>query len=114
MKLAIVAAGFTAGEADQFRRILTHKRAEELLLPYQTRFVEGCVARGYSRDFAEKCFRQFLGFSNYGFPESHSASFALIAYASSYLKCYFAAAFTTARLHCQPMGFYAAQTLADA
>jgi error-prone DNA polymerase len=113
MKLAIVAAGFTPGEADQFRRILTHKRAEELLLPYQTRFVEGCVARGYPRDFAEKCFRQFLGFSNYGFPESHSASFALIAYASSYLKCYFPAAFTAAILNSQPMGFYAAHTLVD-
>jgi len=113
MKLAIVAAGFTPGEADQLRRILTHKRAEELLLPYQNRFIEGCVARGYPRDFAEKCFRQFLGFSHYGFPESHSASFALIAYASSYLKCYFPAAFTAAILNSQPMGFYAAHTLVD-
>jgi len=113
MKLAIVAAGFTPGEADQLRRILTHKRAEELLLPYQNRFIEGCVARGYPRDFAEKCFRQFLGFSHYGFPESHSASFALNAYASSYLKCYFPAAFTAAILNSQPMGFYAAHTLVD-
>ena len=113
MKLAIVAAGFTPGEADQLRRILTHKRAEELLMPYQHRFIEGCASRGYPREFAEKCFRQFLGFSHYGFPESHSASFALIAYASSYLKCYFPAVFTAALLNSQPMGFYAAHTLVD-
>jgi len=113
MKLAIVAAGFTPGEADQLRRILTHKRAEELLMPYRHRFIEGCVSRGYPREFAEKCFHQFLGFSHYGFPESHSASFALIAYASSYLKCYFQAAFTASLLNSQPMGFYAAHTLVD-
>src|SRR5713226_3481860 len=111
MRLAIVAGGFSAGEADQLRRILTHKRAEELLIPYQARFVAGCVARGYPREFAEKCFRQFRGFSNYGFPESHSASFALIAYASAYLKCYYPAAFVAAILNSQPMGFYAAHTL---
>jgi error-prone DNA polymerase len=113
MRLAMVAAGFSSTEADQLRRILTHKRAEELLIPYQQRFVEGCVARGYPREFAEKCFQQFRGFSHYGFPESHSASFALIAYASSYLKCYYPAAFTAALLNSQPMGFYAPHTLVD-
>jgi len=113
MKLAMVAAGFSPSDADQLRRILTHKRAEELLIPYHHRFVEGCVARGYPREFAEKCFQQFRGFSHYGFPESHSASFALIAYASSYLKFYFPAAFTAALLNSQPMGFYAPHTLVD-
>ncbi len=113
MRLAMVAAGFSSGDADQLRRILSHKRAEELLIPFQKRFIDGCVERGYSREFAEKCFQQFRGFSHYGFPESHSASFALIAYASSYLKCYYPAAFAAAILNSQPMGFYAPHTLVD-
>jgi error-prone DNA polymerase len=113
MKLAMVAAGFSPTEADQLRRILSHKRAEELLLPYHSKFVEGAVARGYPRDFAENTFRQFKGFANYGFPESHSASFALIAYASAWLKCYYPAEFTAALLNSQPMGFYAPHTLVD-
>ena len=113
MRLAMVAAGFSSGDADQLRRILSHKRAEELLIPFQKRFVEGCIERGYSRHFAEKCFEQFRGFSHYGFPESHSASFALIAYASAYLKCYYPAAFTAAILNSQPMGFYAPHTLVE-
>jgi error-prone DNA polymerase len=113
MKLAMVAAGFSAEEADRLRRILSHKRAEELLLPFQSRFVEGCVARGYPRQFAESCFQQFRGFSHYGFPESHSASFALIAYASAYLKRYHPAAFTAALINSQPMGFYAPHTLVE-
>ena len=113
MRLAMVAAGFSSSDADQLRRILSHKRAEELLVPFQKRFVEGCIERGYSREFAEKCFQQFRGFSHYGFPESHSASFALIAYASSYLKCYYPAAFAAALLNSQPMGFYAPHTLVD-
>lgn len=73
--------------------------------------MEGCVARGYPREFAEGLFEQFRGFAHYGFPESHSASFALIAYASSWLKCYYPQAFTAALLNSQPMGFYAAHTL---
>ncbi|MGA9524401.1 MAG: error-prone DNA polymerase [Myxococcaceae bacterium] len=113
MKLAMVAAGFTPAEADQLRRILSHKRAEELLVPFHSKFVEGAVARGYPRDFAENTFRQFKGFANYGFPESHSASFALIAYASSWLKCYYPAEFAAALLNSQPMGFYAPHTLVD-
>jgi error-prone DNA polymerase len=113
MKLAMVAAGFSAEEADQLRRILSHKRAEELLRPYEKRFVQGCIARGYPREFAESCFRQFQGFSHYGFPESHSASFALIAYASAYIKRYYPAAFCAALLNSQPMGFYAPHTLVE-
>ncbi|MBX5482802.1 MAG: error-prone DNA polymerase [Myxococcaceae bacterium] len=113
MKLAMVAAGFTPAEADQLRRILSHKRAEELLIPYRSKFVEGCVRRGYPREFAESTFRQFKGFANYGFPESHSASFALIAYASAWLKCYYPAAFAAALLNSQPMGFYAPHTIVD-
>ncbi|XXF74972.1 error-prone DNA polymerase [Myxococcaceae bacterium GXIMD 01537] len=115
MRLAMVAAGFTAGEADGLRRALGHKRAEQLLGPYQQRFVEGCVSRGYERAYAEQLFHQFRGFAHYGFPESHSASFALISYASAWLKCHYPAAFTTALLNSQPMGFYAPHTLvADA
>jgi error-prone DNA polymerase len=113
MKLAMVAAGFTAGEADSLRRILTHKRAAEMLGPYREKFIAGCLARGYPREFAETCFKQFDGFAEYGFPESHAASFALIAYASSWLKCYYPAAFTAALLNSQPMGFYSAHTLVE-
>ncbi|NVJ26854.1 error-prone DNA polymerase, partial [Myxococcus sp. AM011] len=111
MKLAMVAAGFSAEEADGLRRVLSHKRAESMLLQYRGRFVEGCLSRGYARAQAEEWFDNFRGFAHYGFPESHSASFALIAYASSWLKCHYPAAFTTALLNSQPMGFYAPHTL---
>ncbi|MBL8917797.1 MAG: error-prone DNA polymerase [Myxococcaceae bacterium] len=115
MKLAMVAAGFTPGDADALRRALTHKRAHEKLPRFRDRYVEGCVSRGYDREFAEKSFDSFKGFSHYGFPESHSASFALIAYVSSWLKRYYPAIFTAALLDAQPMGFYAPHTLvADA
>ncbi len=113
MKLAMVAAGFSAGESDRLRRALTNKRADELLPPFRERFIEGSVGRGYTREFAERCFDSFKGFSHYGFPESHSASFALIAYASSWLKHYYPAAFCAALLDAQPMGFYAPHTLVD-
>src|SRR5262245_17799151 len=79
MRLAMVAAGFSPGDADNLRRILSHKRAVELLLPFRERFIEGCLSRGYPREFAENCFSQFKGFAHYGFPESHAASFALLA-----------------------------------
>ncbi|NPD30114.1 DNA polymerase III subunit alpha, partial [Corallococcus exiguus] len=111
MRLAMVAAGFSAGEADGLRRALSHKQAEARILPYRGRFVEGCEAKGYSRKQAEEWFDHFRGFAHYGFPESHSASFALIAYASSWLKCHYPAAFTAALLNSQPMGFYAPHTL---
>jgi error-prone DNA polymerase len=113
MKLAMVAAGFTPGEADRLRRVLSNKRADERLPAFRDRFVEGCVGRGYQRDFAERCFESFKGFSHYGFPESHAASFALIAYASSWLKKYYPAAFCAALLDAQPMGFYAPHTLVE-
>ena len=113
MKLAMVAAGFTAGESDRLRRALTNKRADELLPPFRERFISGSVGRGYSLDFATRCFDSFKGFSHYGFPESHSASFALIAYASSWLKRYYPSAFCAALLDAQPMGFYAPHTLVD-
>ncbi|KFE70535.1 error-prone DNA polymerase [Hyalangium minutum] len=115
MKLAMVAGGFTAGEADGLRRALGHKRAEQLLEPYRIRFVEGGVKRGYSQEYMAQLFEQFRGFAHYGFPESHSASFALIAYASSWLKYHYPQAFCAALLNSQPMGFYAPHTLvADA
>ncbi|HLL55260.1 MAG TPA: error-prone DNA polymerase, partial [Myxococcaceae bacterium] len=113
MKLAMVAAGFTPVEADRLRKILSNKNAEKLLEPIQQRFLEGCVQNGYEREFAERVFNQFRGFAHYGFPESHSASFALIAYASAYLKHYYPAAFTCALLNSQPMGFYAPHTLVE-
>jgi error-prone DNA polymerase len=111
MKLAMAVAGFTPAEADGLRRALSHKRAEERLGPFHQRFVEGGVARGYTPEYVDTLFRQFRGFAHYGFPESHSASFALLAYASSWLKCHYPAAFTTALLNSQPMGFYAPHTL---
>jgi error-prone DNA polymerase len=115
MKLAMAVSGFTPGEADGLRRALSHKRAEEKLERFRQRFVEGGMARGYMREYVETLFGQFRGFAHYGFPESHSASFALLAYASSWLKCHYPAAFTAALLNSQPMGFYAPHTLvADA
>ncbi len=113
MRLAVTAAGFNQGDADALRRALMHKRAAALLPNWRARFIEGCVRRGYTRDYAERCFEQFKGFSHYGFPESHSASFALIAYASAYLKRYHPAAFAAALLNSQPMGFYAPHTLVE-
>ncbi len=113
MKLAMVMAGFSPGDADGLRRALSNKRAEMLLPKYRDRFIEGCVGRGYDRDFATKCFKQFDGFAHYGFPESHSASFALIAYVSSWQKRYHPAAFCAALVDAQPMGFYAVHTLVD-
>jgi error-prone DNA polymerase len=113
MKLAMVAAGFSPGEADKLRRALTHKRANDLLKPFRDRFIQGCLSRGYQEEFAVRCFDSFKGFSSYGFPESHSASFALIAYASSWIKKYYPAEFCAALLDAQPMGFYAPHTLID-
>ena len=113
MRLAMVAAGFSPGEADGLRRALAHKRAEVLIVPYRERFVQGCVERGYARDYAEALFHSFRGFAHYGFPESHSASFALIAYATAWLKRHHPSAFSAALLNSQPMGFYAPHTLVE-
>ncbi|MDA1371244.1 MAG: error-prone DNA polymerase [Proteobacteria bacterium] len=106
MQLAMVAAGFSGGEADQLRRAMAAWKREGGLEPYRGKLVNGMLARGYEKEFAEKLFRQIKGFGDYGFPESHSASFALIAYVSSWLKCYHPVAFCCGLLNSQPMGFY--------
>jgi error-prone DNA polymerase len=115
MQLAIVAAGFTPGEADRLRRSMAAWKRKGGLQHFEQRLVEGMGARGYSESFARQIFEQILGFGEYGFPESHSASFALLVYVSSWLKAYEPAAFCAALLNSQPMGFYApAQLVADA
>ena len=115
MQLAMVAAGFSAGEADKLRRSMAAWKRKGGLDQFEGKLLEGMKARGYSEQFAQQIFSQIKGFGEYGFPESHSASFALLAYASSWLKCYHPAAFTCALLNSQPMGFYApAQLIIDA
>ncbi len=115
MRIAIVAAGFTPGEADRLRRAMATFRKAGTIHNFRTKMIEGMVARGYARDFAERCFSQIEGFGEYGFPESHAASFALLAYVSAWLKCHYPAAFACALLNSQPMGFYApAQIVRDA
>lgn len=111
MRLSMLAAGFTGGEADQLRRAMTAWGKNSKLLLFQDKFINGLLNNGYSRDFAERTFEQVKGFGGYGFPESHSASFALLAYASSWLKCHHPAAFCCALLNSQPMGFYSPSQL---
>jgi error-prone DNA polymerase len=107
MKIAIVAAKFTPSEADRLRRAMATFRRVGTIGTFQSKMVEGMVTRGYERDFAERCFSQIEGFGEYGFPESHAASFALLVYASSWLKCHYPDAFAAALINSQPMGFYA-------
>jgi error-prone DNA polymerase len=115
MHLAIVAAGFTPGEADQLRRSMAAWQRRGGIEQWQQRIVDGMLERGYEREFAERIFEQIKGFASYGFPESHAASFALLAYVSSWLRCHEPAAYACALLNAQPMGFYApAQIVADA
>ncbi|MBN1511995.1 MAG: error-prone DNA polymerase, partial [Phycisphaerae bacterium] len=115
IRLAVVAAGFTPGEADQLRRTMGAWGRTGAIERFQQRLVDGMTARGLSREFAEHVFEQIAGFSGYGFPESHAASFALLVYVSAWLKRYYPAAFTAAILNSQPMGFYApAQLVRDA
>lgn len=115
MQLAMVAAGFSGGEADGLRRAMAAWKRKGGLEHYREKLVTGMLDRGYEPTFAEQLFNQIKGFGDYGFPESHSASFALIAYVSSWLKCYHPAAFCCALLNSQPMGFYApAQLIKDA
>ncbi|MGH8721435.1 MAG: error-prone DNA polymerase, partial [Burkholderiales bacterium] len=115
MQLAVVAAGFTPGEADRLRRSMAAWKKKGGLEPFERRLVQGMLERGYRREFAESIYRQILGFGEYGFPESHSASFALLVYVSAWLKCHHPAAFCAALLNSQPMGFYApAQLVQDA
>ena len=115
MKIAIVAAGFTPNEADGLRRSMAAFRRSGQIERYRAMLIEGMVARNYDRAFAEACFRQIEGFGYYGFPESHAASFALLVYVSSWLKCHYPDVFCAAILNAQPMGFYApAQLVRDA
>jgi error-prone DNA polymerase len=111
MQLAIVAAGFTPGEADQLRRAMAAWKRRGGLGSFEERLIDGMRGRGYDEAFARQVFQQILGFGEYGFPESHSASFALLVYVSSWLKRHEPAAFTCALLNSQPMGFYSASQL---
>ena len=115
MRIAIVAAGFTPGQADQLRRAMATFKRVGTISTFYDKMVHGMVARGYPADFAERCFKQIEGFGTYGFPESHAASFALLVYASCWMKCRYPDAFACALLNAQPMGFYApAQIVRDA
>ncbi|WMS41615.1 DNA polymerase III subunit alpha [Acuticoccus sp. MNP-M23] len=115
MRIAIVGAGFTPSEADQLRRAMATFKKVGTIGTFQTKMVEGMKAKGYDPDFAERCFKQIEGFGEYGFPESHAASFALLVYASCWLKCHYPDVFCAALLNSQPMGFYApAQIVRDA
>ena len=111
MQLAVVAAGFTPGEADRLRRAMAAWKRRGGLGPFEDKLITGMRERGYEEGFARQIFRQIEGFGEYGFPESHSASFALLVYVSSWLKCHAPAAFTAALLNSQPMGFYSASQL---
>ncbi len=115
MQLAMVAAGFTPGEADQLRRAMAAWKRRGGLKPFEEKLKKGMSERGYDPKFADQIFNQILGFGEYGFPESHAASFALLVYVSAWLKCFEPAAFTSALLNSQPMGFYApAQLIGEA
>jgi len=111
MQLAVVAAGFTPGEADQLRRAMAAWRRRGGLGHFEERLIDGMRARNYSAEFARQIFNQICGFGEYGFPESHAASFALLVYVSAWLKQHEPAAFTCALLNSQPMGFYAPSQL---
>jgi error-prone DNA polymerase len=115
MQVAMVAAGFSPTEADQLRRSMATFKFTGGVHKFQDKLIKGMLDNGYTQEFAERTFRQLEGFGSYGFPESHAASFALIAYASSWMKCHHSDVFLTAILNAQPMGFYApAQLVRDA
>lgn len=115
MQIAIIGAGFSPEEADRLRRALATFKKHGNVSELRTRFLRGMRANGYDDDFAERCFSQIEGFGSYGFPESHAASFALLVYASSWLKRHHPGIFACALLNSQPMGFYApAQIVRDA
>jgi len=115
IKLAMVAAGFTGGQADQLRRAMASWKKNGELMKFKTPVIEGMLKQGHSLEFAERLFRQMQGFGEYGFPESHAASFALLVYISAWLKCHHPAAFFCGLLNSQPMGFYSpSQLLQDA
>ncbi|MES0200977.1 error-prone DNA polymerase [Mesorhizobium sp. M0011] len=115
MKIAIVAGGFKPGEADELRRAMATFKRTGTIGNYRRRMIEGMVDKGYTKDFAERCFKQIEGFGEYGFPESHAASFALLVYASCWFKTFYPDVFCAAILNSQPMGFYQpAQLVRDA
>src|SRR4030095_8944985 len=115
MRVAIECAGFTPGEADQLRRAMATFKFTGGGSHFKTKLVGGMGGGGHPLEFAEQTFSQLEGFGSYGFPESHAASFALLAYASSWLKCHHPEVFCAALLNAQPMGFYApAQIVRDA
>ena len=115
IELAMVAAGFSAGEADRLRRAMAAWRRRGQLESFEKKLIDGMVERGHSLDFAQRVFKQILGFGEYGFPESHAASFALLVYVSAWLKCHEPAAFYCGILNSQPMGFYSpSQLIQDA
>jgi error-prone DNA polymerase len=113
MQVAIAAAGFTPGEADELRRAMGHKRSHERMAKICSKLVEGMARNGIEPDIARRIFNQIAAFADYGFPESHAASFALLVYASAYLKLYYPAEFACALLNAQPMGFYAPGTIVE-
>jgi error-prone DNA polymerase len=115
MKIAIVAAGFTPAEADELRRSMATFKLKGLVSKFQEKLITGMTQRGYSLEYAQRVFKQLEGFGSYGFPESHAASFALLVYVSSWLKCYYPDVFACALLNSMPMGFYQpAQIVMDA
>lgn len=115
MQVAIVAAGFTPSEADALRRSMATFKAQGQVTKFQEKLVNGMVAKGYTREYAQRIFKQLEGFGSYGFPESHAVSFALLVYVSSWLKCYYPDVFACALLNSLPMGFYQpAQIVIDA
>jgi error-prone DNA polymerase len=115
MQIAIVAAGFQPGRADELRRAMATFKRVGTIHTFKDEFIRGMLAKNYRRDFAERCFSQIQGFGTYGFPESHAASFALLVYCSAWLKCHYPDVFAAAILNSQPMGFYApAQLVRDA
>jgi DNA-directed DNA polymerase III PolC len=114
MRIAIVAGGFTPGEADRLRRAMATFKRTGTIGTFRDKMVNGMLAKGYERAFAERCFGQIEGFGEYGFPESHAASFAILVYASAWLKCHYPDVFAAALLNAQPMGFYSsAQIVRD-
>lgn len=113
MRVAMLAAGYTPGQADQLRRDMASWQSPGKIERHRQQLIEGMLSRGFTEDFAHRIFRQIQGFGSYGFPESHAASFALLAYATAYLRCHEPAVFTCALLQSQPMGFYAPHSIIE-
>jgi error-prone DNA polymerase len=113
MQVAVAAAGFTPGEADVLRRAMGHKRSRERMAAICEKLIAGMRRNGIDEDVARRIYNQINAFADYGFPESHAASFALIVYASAYLRHYYAPEYTAAMLNAQPMGFYSVGTLVE-